>query len=169
MADLVPALPAIHVALLAEADPSLERHIGHGAEEVGVPTRVVPADGGDVVAAAYAAARASSFGVGLAVGAGRIALHESHMPPDRAVVDAALGSAAASVARRFGGNAARLVVRLPLRLVDDEEVAPPPAVPANPQAGIAAGRSADEEPTAADIAMIVARVVARMQKRGTAS
>ncbi|NLH81608.1 MAG: hypothetical protein GX458_12290 [Phyllobacteriaceae bacterium] len=160
MAELVPTLPAVHVALFADVDPALERQIGFGAEEEGVPTRRVRADGADPVAAAYAAARSSSFGVGLAIGAGRIALHEGHMPPERAVLEAALGAEPARLARRFGGNAARLVVRLPLRL-DDEDDAVSASAPVRERA------RREDSPSAADVATIVARVLARLATRGT--
>lgn len=161
MADLVPTLPAVHVALFADADPALERQVGFGAEEEGVPIRRVTPDGTDPVAAAYAAARSSSFGVGLAIGAGRIALHEGHMPPEQAVLEAALGADPVRLARRFGGNAARLVVRLPLRL-DDEDAAPVPA-----PAPVRERGHHEDHPSAADVATIVARILARLDTRGT--
>ena len=145
MADLLRSQPAIHVALLADAERGLERFVAFGAEEEGVPTRVVAAEAQGVVAAAYAAARSSSFGVGLGLGEGRIALHEGHMPPERPVIVAALGDKGLSIARRLGGNAARLVVGLPLRLSEEGE----PAVSAETK---------PEGPSAAEVAALVAKL-----------
>lgn len=161
MVELVPTQPAIHVALIGAADPALERFVGFGAEEEGVPTRLVRSEAADLAAAAYAAARSSAFGIGLAIGHGRIALHEGHMPPDRPVLAEGLGAAPATVARRYGANAARLVVRLPFRFDDVEE-----GLTESPIAD-AAIKPRSNAPSETDIAAIIANVVARLKKKET--
>lgn len=119
--------PAIHVASLGAGDAGLYRWIAIGAEEEGVPTALVPPEGardageGDAVAAAYAAARSSRVGIGLAIAAGEVVLHEGHMPPRQPVLALAFGTDAATVCRRAGANAARLVARLPLKFGDEPD------------------------------------------------
>ncbi len=162
MAELVPTLPAIHLALIGGADPALERFVGFGAEEEGVPTRLVKSEAADLAAVAYAAARSSAFGVGIAIGHGRIALHEGHMPPDRPVLAEGLGAAPASVARRYGANAARLVVRLPFRVDDAKD-----GLAESPIADAAVPEPRSNAPSETDIAAIIARVVARLKQKET--
>jgi hypothetical protein len=119
MADATTERPAIHVTLAGVSAPGLYRWVEVGAEEEGVPTRYVDLAVGDVTAAAFAAAQSSRFGIGVAVGQGRVVLHEAHMPPERPVLSFELGPDGRAPCRVMGGNAARLVVRLPLRLADE--------------------------------------------------
>jgi hypothetical protein len=102
-------------------DERLYEWIAVGAEEEGVPCRLVPADDdGDVAALANAAAQSSRLGVGVGFASGRIAVHERHMPAARPVVVVEVKEdRAAQVCRLAGCNAARLVTNTPLRL--DEE------------------------------------------------
>lgn len=167
MADPTATAPAVHAVILDPALLPLQRCVGFGAEEVGVPTRVTRVEAHEPVAAAYEAARASAFGVGLALGQGRIVLHESHMPPRTPVLAEALSSDAETVARRFGANAARMVVRQPLRFGDDvAPIAPPaprraaPARTDNPQS------DPPPEPSADEVRRVVALVVAQLGRRG---
>ncbi len=135
----VPERPAIHVAVLPDADPIAFRWVAIGAEEEGVPCReVLPprgealarpapgepgsaaygsaASGGDdPLAAAYAAAQGSRLGVGIAVGNGRVYLHEAHMPAEHPVWQIPLGGDLRRACRLAGCNAGRLVKRMPLR------------------------------------------------------
>ncbi len=113
--------PCIHVCLVDAAPSDLDRWVEVGAEEEGIPMRSVPAKGTDVVAAAYAAAQSSRVDVGVAVAADRVVLHEVHMPPQQPVLVAELGTDPRRICRRMGGNAARLVARLPLRIEDEPE------------------------------------------------
>lgn len=163
MADLVPTAPAVHLALLDASVAPLARFAGFGAEEEGVPIRVKACEATEPVAAAYEMARSSTFGIGLSIGGGRIVLHEGHMPPEHPVLVADLADRPERLARRFGGNAARLVVRLPLRLVDEpepevRETAPRPAVRPMP----AEASEVDD----ATIARLVAEIVRRIATRG---
>lgn len=129
MAEPTRERPAIHVCLHGPSAPGLYRWVEVGAEEEGLPTAHVDLVAGDVVAAAYAAAQSSRFAIGVAIGEGRVVLHEAHMPPPQPVLAFALGACAPWACRLMGGNAARLVVRLPLRF-DDESADPPAAPPA---------------------------------------
>lgn len=116
-----PERPAVHVSLARGVDERLYEWIAVGAEEEGVPCRLVPAgDDGNVAALANAAAQSSRLGVGVALASGRIAVHERHMPVARPVVVVEVEEdRAAHVCRLAGCNAARLVTHTPLRL--DEE------------------------------------------------
>jgi hypothetical protein len=124
MADTTRERPAIHVCLAGPSAPGLYRWVEVGAEEEGLPTRHVALAEEDVVAAAFVAAQGSRFGIGVAIGEDRVVLHEAHMPPERPVLSFELGAAAQRSCRLMGGNAARLVVRLPLRLGDEPDAAP---------------------------------------------
>jgi Dehydratase medium subunit len=121
MADPTRERPAIHVCLAGPSAPGLYGWVEVGAEEEGLPTRHVAQSEDDVVAAAFAAAQGSRFGIGVAIGQGRVVLHEAHMPPERPVLAFEIGANGARACRLMGGNAARLVVRLPLRLADELE------------------------------------------------
>jgi hypothetical protein len=156
MSDPTRECPAIHVCLAGPAQPGLYRWVEVGAEEEGLPTRYVDLPEGDVVAAAFAAAQGSRFGIGVAIGQGRVVLHEAHMPPGRPVLAFALGADGARACRLMGGNAARLVVRLPLRLEDELERPWEPA-PAHPRAPRPA--PAAQPPDIARIAAVVARIL----------
>jgi len=130
--------PAIHVGVAARAEPGLYRWVEIGAEEEGVPCRQTPVGPGDLVTAAYATAQGSRFNVGVVVGSDRVILHETHMPPERPVLNFAFNGNAATVCRLMGSNAARMVVRLPFRFVEDELAAernkPAPVPKSEPKA-----------------------------------
>lgn len=113
-----PERPAIHVSFAPGEDESLYGWIAIGAEEEGVPCRLLPAgDDGDVAALASAAAQSSRLGVGVGLASGRVAVHESHMPAARPVVVTGVEEEdrAAHACRLAGCNAARLVTNTPLR------------------------------------------------------
>ncbi|MEU6642115.1 glycerol dehydratase reactivase beta/small subunit family protein [Saccharomonospora sp. NPDC046836] len=96
------------------------RGIRAGLEEEGVPVRVEPAPSDDAAVLAFAAAQASSLGVGIGVDdAGTVCLHHAKRPPGSPVL-----SGPPAVARVLGHNAARLVVGLPLKTLPDWQGAP---------------------------------------------
>lgn len=144
--------PAIHVCLVEPVDPALYGRVEVGAEEESVPTARVEPAAADVVAAAYAAAQGSRFSIGVAVGRGRVVLHEAHMPAAQPVLSFALGADGADACRLMGANAARMVVRLPLRFAD---AAAPPAPPERAGGEEARADSAQ----VARIAGVVARIL----------
>jgi hypothetical protein len=121
-----PDRPAIHVTLAREVDESLYKWISVGAEEEGIPCRLMPADDiddeiddeTDVAALAHAAARSSRLDVGVGVASGQVAVHERHMPVERPVVATEVEEEdhAVHACRTAGSNAARLVIGMPLRL-----------------------------------------------------
>jgi hypothetical protein len=120
-----PDRPAIHVTLAREVDESLYKWISVGAEEEGIPCRLMPADDiddeiddeTDVAALAHAAARSSRLDVGVGVASGQVAVHERHMPVERPVVATEVEEDhAVHACRTAGSNAARLVIGMPLRL-----------------------------------------------------
>ncbi len=136
MADLSRERPCIHVCLVDAAPTDLDRWVEVGAEEEGIPMRSIAAKGTDVVAAAYAAAQSSRVNVGVAVSSDKVVLHEVHMPPHQPVLVAELGTDPRRICRRMGGNAARLVARLPLRLEDElDDVTPVNEPPRRSEAG----------------------------------
>ncbi len=108
--------PCIHVTLLAGVDPAQYHWVEIGAEEEGVPCRIIPGSGGAVLAEAYAAAQSSRFQVGIAVSDRVIVLHEMHMPPEQAVLSFTLDGSGAHACRVMGANAARMVVHKPLHV-----------------------------------------------------
>jgi hypothetical protein len=120
-----PDRPAIHVTLAGEVDESLYKWISVGAEEEGIPCRLVPADEvddeiddeTDAAALAHAAARSSRLDVGVGVASDQVAVHERHMPVERPVVATEVEEDhAVHTCRTAGSNAARLVIDMPLRL-----------------------------------------------------
>jgi len=137
MADLARERPCIHVCVIGGAEADLYRWVEIGAEEEGLPTRSVEAADRDVVAGAYAAAQSSRFDIGVAVAPDRVVLHEAHMPPAQPVLSFELMAEPRRTCRLMGGNAARMVVRLPLRFWEEAEVTPEPGSPprATPRGG----------------------------------
>lgn len=114
-----PERPAILVSLAREVDGRLYEWIAVGAEEEGIPCRLVPAeeaDDADVASLAYEAARNSRLGVGIGIVPNRVAVHERHMPAAQPVLSpGVVGDHAEYVCRLAGSNAARLVIGIPLR------------------------------------------------------
>ncbi|WP_214109871.1 glycerol dehydratase reactivase beta/small subunit family protein [Acrocarpospora catenulata] len=91
------------------------RELGAGLEEEGVPFRAEPV-GEDSTARelAYGAALASDLDVGVGVdAAGNTCVHHAKLPPE---VPALAGPP--SAARGMGHNAARLVVGIPFKTID---------------------------------------------------
>jgi hypothetical protein len=111
--------PCIHVTLLPGTDPSLYRWVQIGAEEEGVPCKLVTEEGADLVALAYAAAQSSRFNIGVAVSDATAVLHEVHMPPQMPVLEFTHSDQADYFCRLIGSNAARMIVRKPLRFADE--------------------------------------------------
>jgi hypothetical protein len=89
------------------------RQINAGIEEEGVPFRVEEAETGSVAELAYAAAQASTLGVGVGVdAAGNICVHHAKLPPDAPAL-----TGPPQHARSLGHNAARLVIGIPFKSV----------------------------------------------------
>lgn len=116
MTPETPERPAIHVSLADDADERLYAWVSVGAEEEGIPCRLLPAKETDAAALAYAAAESSRLGVGVGVASGRVAVHERNMPAARPVVATEAGDHAELACRAAGSNAARLVIGIPLEL-----------------------------------------------------
>jgi len=168
--------PAIHVALLPGTDPSLYRWVQIGAEEEGVPCRLVSETAYDLVTMAYEAARSSRFNIGVAVSSEAVVLHERHMPVEKPVMSLKFTGQASYFCRVMGANAARMVIRKPFRFAD-EQSAPqskpkPPAqvtlpqpqdfAAAQPQPAYV-GAPADDP---AQVATLVALIVQKLNERG---
>jgi hypothetical protein len=115
-----PDRPAILVSLARAVDESLYKWVAVGAEEEGIPCRMVPAeeaDETDVAALAYSAAQSSRLGVGIGIVSDQVAVHERHMPAAQPVVVPRVEEDHAErVCRSAGSNAARLVIGVPLQL-----------------------------------------------------
>ncbi len=180
-----PESPAIHVVVLPGVDSAAFRWVSVGAEEEGVPCRSVPAEpesvvpgAGDPGAIALAAAQQSRLGVGIVVGRSGVILHEAHMPAECPVWELPLGADLAPTCRLAGGNAGRLVKRMPLRF--EQESIPPARERASsgyrksaaesaspgsmPGSGVAAEYLSGNNTT--DLAAVVARIVRSLQERG---
>jgi hypothetical protein len=173
MADLAPERPCIHVCVVAGAEAALYGWVEIGAEEEGLPTHNIAVAEHDVVAAAYAAAQSSRFDIGVAIAPNRVVLHEVHMPPSQPVLSFELGAERGRLCRLMGGNAARMVVRLPLRVAVEaeaqHEAARPPRSTA--KAGKFTGQRKLNRPSTSDVGEIevkrIARIVAeRLRERG---
>jgi hypothetical protein len=167
--------PAIHVALLPGTDPALYRWIQIGAEEEGVPCRLVTETAYDLVTMAYEAARSSRFNIGVAVSAEAVVLHERHMPVEKPVMSLRFTGQADYFCRVMGANAARMVVRKPFRFADEatapqskakttRNTLPQPQtyVAAHPQAAFA-GAPVDDP---VKVAALVALIVQKLNERG---
>lgn len=116
--DLTYEQPVIQVSLLTVSD-TLYDWVAVGAEEEGVPCQRLDLDAADVVALAYAAAKRSRLGVGVGIDRDRVVVHEAHMPAAQPVLIFALQEQAQEICRLAGCNAARLVIRLPLRFAEE--------------------------------------------------
>jgi len=166
--------PCIHVSLLTGADASLFRWVEIGAEEEGVPTRLVPCDAGDLVTLAYQTAHSSRLSVGVGISAQAVVLHEQHMPVGQPVLAFEFVENAPYLCRLMGANAARMVVHRPLQV----DINPPAPVasrrpaPAVLQPAVLQPPVEKNEPAAepqidpAQLAQIVAAVVRKLQQRG---
>lgn len=168
--------PSIHVTILQGADPALYRWVQIGAEEEGVPCRLVDSEGDDLAARAYEAAQSSRFGVGVSVSHDAAVLHERHMPLQQPVMALPLTGRPDYFCRMAGANAARMIVRRPLRFSDDEERLPQPRGKVHPSwrpGGKTHSQPAAVEPAAASpdvdltfIARVAALVILKLQERG---
>lgn len=155
--------PCIHVCLVGGADESLYRWVEIGAEEEGVPTRQVATQAAEPTAAAFEAAQSSRFDVGVSVAPGRVTLHERHMPAERPVLAFDDGADFRSLCRLMGGNAARMVIRLPFRfepnpatLASSERLGKPNPSSLPDPAGFGPG---DNDIDAATVVKIVVRIL----------
>ncbi len=115
MAPFAQERPCIHVAFLGD-DDSLYRWVQIGAEEEGVPCKLVEEQADDLVALAYAASKSSRFNIGLGVSDSEVVLHEMHMPPEKPVLSFKFSGKADYFCRLMGANAARMIIRKPLSL-----------------------------------------------------
>ena len=177
MAPFAQERPCIHVTFLPGADEKLYRWVQIGAEEEGVPCKLVSDQAEDLVALAYAASKSSRFNIGLGVSDSAVVLHEMHMPPEKPVLSFQFSGKADLFCRLMGANAARMIIRKPLRF--DDEPAPfenettvqdadiPAYTPPSPS--ISATEKTDSLPLTVDpayVAKIVAVVIQKLQERG---
>jgi hypothetical protein len=88
-----------------------------GIEEEGMPYRVQSDSSTDARKLAHDAAISSRLGVGVGVGGGRVAVTTEKLPADRPYLETQLGLRKAND-RAAGGNAARLVKRMPLKVIE---------------------------------------------------
>ena len=167
--------PSIHVALLPGTDPALYRWVQIGAEEEGVPCRLVTETAYDLVTMAYEAAHSSRFNIGVAVAAEAVVLHERHMPVEKPVMSLKFTGTADYFCRVMGANAARMVIRKPFRFTDEEPAPqskpksarsslpqPQAYTAAHPQLALA-GAPMDDP---VQVAALVALIVQKLNERG---
>ena len=163
--------PCIHVSLLPGTDEALYRWVQIGAEEEGVPCRLVTGAAADLIALAYEAATSSRFSIGVGVSPDMVALHEMHMPPEKPVLSWKFSGQPDDFCRMMGTNAARMVVRKPFRFADEvgPEVRKRPSHPSWNEEYQPINREATAAPPAifddpAQIAAIVALVIKKLQE-----
>lgn len=176
MAPFAQERPCIHVAFLDD-DDSLYRWVQIGAEEEGVPCKLVSEQANNVVALAYAASQSSRFNIGIGISTSEVVLHEMHMPPEQPVVAFKFSGKADFFCRLMGANAARMIIRKPLRFEDDpspfenETTMQASELPVyTPPPSNKATKTETESPTLtidpAQVAKIVAVVIQKLQERG---
>jgi len=176
MAPFTQERPCIHVAFLGD-DDSLYRWVQIGAEEEGVPCKLVSEQASNVVDLAYAASKSSRFNIGIGISELEVVLHEMHMPPEQPVVSFKFSGKADFFCRLMGANAARMIIRKPLRFEDDpspfenETTMQASELPAyTPPPLQQATKTETESPTLtidpAQVAKIVAVVIQKLQERG---
>lgn len=159
--------PAIHVGLAAGLDEVYFNWVAVGAEEEGVPCRRVTTRSSDPVAIAYDAAMSSRFGVGVAVAGDTVVVHELHMPPEQPVVTLTGDDEFWRYCRLAGGNAARMIIRLPLRFELEPEppvIKPKSRPPAEKSSGNPSPAVSRLDPTGQDPALVraITKIVARV-------
>lgn len=165
MSDPTQERPCIHISLAAGADAALVRALEVGAEEEGVPCRVMANGVADVVAVAYEAAFSSRFGIGLSLDRAEVVLHEMHMPALQPVLRFALGERAVAACRAMGANAARLLVHRPLHLSPLLEPTTD-ALPTHIVTALPTAPGVEPDLDSAELARLVAAVVERLRERG---
>ncbi|MCA9961466.1 MAG: glycerol dehydratase reactivase beta/small subunit family protein [Chloroflexota bacterium] len=167
--------PSIHVALMPGADPALYRWVQIGAEEEGVPCRLITAAVHDLVTLAYEAARSSRFNIGVAVSEETVVLHERHMPLEKPVMSLKFTGRADYYCRVMGANAARMVVRKPFRFADEETALSEKPQPPRPNTTLPQAYAvARQKPALANVPMddpeqvaaLVALIVQKLNERG---
>jgi hypothetical protein len=146
-----------------------------GAEEEGVPCRLVTETAYDLATMAYEAARSSRFNIGVAISAEEVVLHERHMPVGKPVMSLKFTGQADYFCRVMGANAARMVIRKPFRFIDEET---PPQSKArtkpvhfatagglrrSPPPGHLCGAPIEDQ---AQVAALVALIVQKLNERG---
>lgn len=119
--------PAIYISLMPATPAEYARWVEIGAEEEGVPCRLVEIEGKDLIERAYQAATASPLKIGVAVSNNAVVLHEFHMPPHQPILVFELDNNPQRACRLMGANAARFFVRRPLYLGPLPESAQPAA------------------------------------------
>jgi hypothetical protein len=109
--------------------------------------------------------------VGVSIAPGRVTLHERHMPAGQPVLAFEAPSQFQLWCRLMGSNAARMVVRLPLRFTIEEPTPEPPAKPAAraSAAHVAASRPDEAATSDVDVAAIARIVVRILKERGIAT
>lgn len=126
--------PAIFITLMPSTSLEYARWVEIGAEEEGVPCRLVEIEGKDLIERAYQAATASPLKIGVAISNDAVVLHEFHMPPHQPVLMYDLDNDPQRACRLMGTNAARFFVRRPLYLTTVTDIPQSfPAATENPQ------------------------------------
>jgi hypothetical protein len=175
MASFAQERPCIHVALMPGTDEALYRWVEIGAEEEGVPCRLVQEQANTAVAMAYAASRSSKFNIGVSISDSEVILHEMHMPPDQPVIVFPHLERISYFCRLMGANAARMIIRKPFRFNDEPapfengnqtRVGPEPEQPALTKTPTVAEVIPTSSIDPAQVARIVAVVVQKLQERG---
>ncbi len=111
--------PTINLAVHSQVHEQNLTHLLLGMEEEGVPWAIERHDELNPLTLAHQAATSSRLGIGIGVALDYVVITTDKLPEQRPYLAHHLGTSV-TADRVIGSNAARLVKRLPLRLVETE-------------------------------------------------
>ena len=111
--------PSIRLRLNDRIDEAQIAEVLHGVEEEGVPVEVSLHAELNPLLLAHEASLESRLGIGIGISLDYVVITTEKLPADRPYLAAVLHRSA-TIDRRAGGNAARLVKRMPLTASTEE-------------------------------------------------
>ena len=111
--------PSIRLRLNDRIDEARIAEVLHGVEEEGVPVEVTVHTELNPLVLAHQASLESRLGIGIGISVDHVVITTEKLPADRPYLAAVLNQSS-TIDRRAGGNAARLVKRMPLTALTEE-------------------------------------------------
>ncbi len=111
--------PTIRLRLNDRVDEARIAELLHGIEEEGVPVEVTRHDQLNPLLLAHEASLESRLGIGIGISLDHVVITTEKLPADHPYLAVVLNSSA-TIDRRAGANAARLVKRMPLSNLNAE-------------------------------------------------
>ena len=108
--------PAIPIRHTSQAPQKVLKSLQYGMEEEGVPCEFTTASG-DAVSIAFEASKGSRFDVAVGVDGTNVVLHHAKFASDKPLFMIST-RATDDMLRAIGADAARIVKRLPLKVID---------------------------------------------------